>query len=428
MNVTYLIYRFLTTCLFFLVFPLLKLIRISGAADRSINQRFGYYDSKVADNNPGFLRIWIHAASVGEVGVAENIICKLMTMEPSVKIIFSTTSKTGQALAQDKLGAKVICVYAPLDFMSCVEKSLQFFKPNVIVFVETEIWPNWLYSAQEMGVKTMFVNGRISVRSIKKYIMVKSLFKNVLEHVDAFSMISEDDAARIRLMGAPEERIVINGNAKYDSLINTAGPDNRAKIDDLMNLNGGENVFVAGCTHNSEEEIILDVYGKICENFPETILIIAPRHVERAGQIEKLVNDRGFLCQLRTDLDNGKRTSPVVIIDTIGELQDIYSIASIVFCGGSLASFGGHNILEPAAWSKPVLYGPFMEDFLDAQNLLEQAGGSIQVKNGKDLSKNALFLLSHPDKAKEMGKAAKRAALSNRSAAKKHAEVIVNNI
>ncbi len=428
MNVTYLIYRFLTACIFFLIFPLFKLIRIGGMVDKSMDQRFAYYDNKIADNNTDFPRIWIHAASVGEVGVAENIICELMTMASFSRVIFSTTSKTGQALAQEKLGSKVTCVYAPLDFMFCIEKSLQFFKPDVIVFVETEIWPNWLCAAQKMGIKTMFVNGRISVRSIKKYMMVKSLFKNVLEHVDAFSMISKEDAVRIRLMGAPEERIVVNGNAKYDSLINQIGPDNRAKIHKLMNLKGKESVFVAGCTRNSEEEIILDVYGKICKDFPETLLIIAPRHVERVGQIERLVNDQGLKCQYRTDLDRNVRTSPVVIIDTIGELQDIYSIASIVFCGGSLAPFGGHNILEPAAWGKPVLYGPFMEDFKDAQDLLEQAGGGIQVKNGGDLTKKALFLLSHPDKVKEMGRAAKRAAMSNKSAAKKHAGVILKNM
>lgn len=170
----------------------------------------------------------------------------------------------------------------------------------------------------------------------------------------------------------------------------------------------------------------LDVYQYLLTSFPDTLLIIAPRHVKRASQIEKLVADHGIQCRFRTHLDPeiNPRTAPVVIFDTIGELQALYSIASIVFCGGSLVPLGGHNILEPAVWGKPVLFGPSMEDFMDAKKLLEQYGGGIQINNSKDMAEAILDLLSHPEKADNIGSAAKAAVMAHTGAAKKHAAVI----
>ena len=184
---------------------------------------------------------------------------------------------------------------------------------------------------------------------------------------------------------------------------------------------------MAGSTRRNEEEIILDVYRDICREYPDTVLILAPRHVKRAGQIEQLVTERGLDCQLRTELgpETRARTAPVVVMDTIGELQTIYGVATIVFIGGSLVPLGGHNILEPAVWAKPVLYGPFMDDFLDAMALLEKAGGGVQVENGQELAERVLDLLQHPEKAVQIGRAAKEAVMTNKGAAEKHAEVIL---
>jgi 3-deoxy-D-manno-octulosonic-acid transferase len=194
----------------------------------------------------------------------------------------------------------------------------------------------------------------------------------------------------------------------------------------LYNLKGNEPVFVAGSTRNAEEKIILDLYRKIVQSFPKALLIIAPRHVERAKEIKDLVQARGVACQYRTEFnpDNVMRTAPVVVIDTIGELQATYSIASIVFCGGSLVPLGGQNILEAAVWGKPVLYGPSMEDFLDAKKLLDSTGGGIQVKDGQDLVEKTLYYLNHPQEAAHVGALAQKAVMSNRGAAGKHANVI----
>ena len=279
-----------------------------------------------------------------------------------------------------------------------------------------------------MGIKTALVNGRISVRSIKGYLKIRPLIKAALEHVGVFSMIRKEDAGRIKMMGAPAERVEIHGNAKYDLLAQHVEVSNKIKMKKLFNLENNQQVFVAGSTRSLEEEIVLDVYEKTLKSFPEALLIIAPRHVERVQHIETLIKDRGFSYQLKTDLDqkNGLRTAPVVLIDTIGDLQAIYSIASVVFCGGSLVFLGGQNILEAAAWGKPVLYGPSMEDFLDAKELLEKTGGGIQVADGQELAEKVGYYLANPEAADRTGALAREAVMSNKGAAGKHATVIHN--
>ncbi len=419
------LYQVFTTGIFFLVFPFVLLMRALGFGDRLQYQRFGIYDDQPPDNQGDGCRVWIHAASVGEVKVAENIIQEMRAASPHLNLIISTTTRAGQTLARETFGDSATCIFAPLDFLFCIRRALNAFQPDMAVFVETEIWPNWLHELQKRSLPAVFVNGRISERSIRIYIIMKSMFAPLLANVARFSMISRDDADRIQRMGAFGDRVVVNGNAKFDRMNTPLDSRDMSGLRRLLNLQDTGPVFVAGSTRPSEEEIILDVYGKICKDFPDLMLIIAPRHVARSNRIEKLVTEREFSYQVRTDLDKQERTAPVLILNTIGELQNIYGLADVVFCGGSLAPFGGHNILEPAAWGKPVLYGPFMEDFKDAASLLTDSGGGIQVTDGEALFNELRFLLSHPQKAREVGEAAEKAVISNRGAAKKHADIIL---
>jgi 3-deoxy-D-manno-octulosonic-acid transferase len=239
-------------------------------------------------------------------------------------------------------------------------------------------------------------------------------------------MIQDEDARRLVMLGVPRNRIEVNGNAKYDLLLRRADSCLREKNKKLYNLKGNERVLVAGSTRGSEHEIILDIYEKILKTLPETLLIIAPRHIKKVRHVIDAIVKRGISHQLRTEINNSDspRTAPVVIIDTIGDLQSTYSIASVVFCGGSLEPLGGQNVLEAAVWGKPVFYGPSMEDFLDAKALLDKTGGGIQVKNGKELREKVLYYLSHPDKADAVGRSAREAVILNKGAAGKHAAVI----
>ncbi|MBW2326859.1 MAG: 3-deoxy-D-manno-octulosonic acid transferase [Deltaproteobacteria bacterium] len=427
MNIIYKAYNFLITGFFFVFSPPFWLYtRITGRYRDGIHQRLGFYPKSVVDRISGSPKIWLHAASVGEVSAAVAIIESLKRLIPHCAIILSTTTEHGQTSARDKLQSKATCVYAPIDFIVSVRKALSTIRPDILVCLETEIWPNWLFEARRMGVRLALVNGRISVRSIKGYLKIRCLIREALRQVESFSMIREADAQRLMMLGVPREKIVVNGNAKFDLLLPMADASIKGEIEKFYNLNGNIPVFVAGSTRGSEHEIVVDVYEKILETLPETLLIIAPRHLERVRYIKDMVIRRGFSCQFKTDIDKpgGFRTASVVIMDTIGDLQSTYSIASIVFCGGSLEPLGGQNILEAAVWGKPVLYGPSMDDFLDAKALLDKTGGGIQVKDGRELTERALYYLTHPAEADSVGRLAKEAVMLNKGAADNHADVI----
>ena len=334
MNFAYRAYNCLTTGLFLTLFPPFCLYaRITGRHRSGLSQRLGVYPERLLKEISGSPRIWIHAASVGEVVAAAAIADSVMATIPDPALILSTTTPHGQTFAREKLASKATCIYAPLDFIGATRKALSTIQPDILVCIETEIWPHWFLEAHRMGIKTALVNGRISIRSIKGYLKIRPLMRETLKHIDAFSMISEADALRIKMIGAPRDSIEVNGNAKYDLLLHQVDASLKSAMEKCYNVNGDQPVLVAGSTRNSEEKIILDVYQKMIQFVPETLLIIAPRHVNRAKSIAQLVNERGFSCQLRTELDkkNVLRTAPVVIVDTIGELIATYSIASIVF-------------------------------------------------------------------------------------------------
>lgn len=428
MNAAYRAYRALTSGLYTILSPFASAVpRFSNETPGSLRQRLGTYPSFLAGVTSKRPRIWFHAASVGEVSGAVGILVALRSLLPEATFILSTTTRHGQQLARDKAGGFATCIYAPLDFPATVSKSLVFFKPDVIVLVETELWPNWLVEAQRMGIGTAVVNGRISVRSIKSYRRLRVLFGGILSGADAFSMIQEEDAERIRQIGAPSGAVFVNGNAKYDPLFSKAPYQGKEAMAGMLALDGNRPVFVAGSTRTGEEGPVLDAYDTISKVLPDTVLIVAPRHLSRVPQVARMVAGRRWEMQLRTEISvQNPRCAKIVIMDTIGELSSVYGNATVVFCGGSLVPLGGHNILEAAVWGKPVLYGPHMEDFLDARRLLESAGAGLTVTGGTDLAEQALYLLRNPEKAEAMGRAAREAIHASQGAALRHAEVVRN--
>lgn len=391
-----------------------------------MSERLGFYPGRIEKRLAGYPRIWIHAASVGEVRVAEAIVSSLFRLIPGCRIVVSTVTEQGQARAKETLGKTALCVYAPLDFIPCTRRAMLAVKPDALVCLETELWPNWLIEAHRRGVKTAVVNGRISARSMGAYLKLRPLMQETLRHIDAFSMKSESDANRIVRIGAPAHRVQVNGNAKYDLLMQGVDMQARAEMANLFNIKPGTPVFVAGSVRGSEEKTIVDVFQKVHRFFPDSLLILAPRHLYRATVIRDLVSGQGLTCQFRTELAPGRslRKAQVLILDTIGELRFVYGLASVVFCGGSLMPLGGQNVLEAAVWGKPVMYGPWMEDFLDAKALLDEFGGGLQVSDGDELAEKVIYYLSHTDEARQIGERAKKAVASHLGAADKHAAVV----
>ncbi len=419
-------YTALSGCLFCMLLPAAALYTVvTGRYKEGFLERLGILNVK--DVRPhGCPRVWIHAASLGEVNVALSLINAIQEMKPQSSFVLSTVTPHGRDLARKKAGLNTRVIYAPVDFLGCVNRALRAVAPDIQVFVETEIWPAWLFEAKRLAVPTALVNGRISRRSVGAYTKFRPFFKVVLSHVDRFSMISAQDAERIAAIGAAPEKIEVNGNAKYDALAGMADPALEGKMRRTLEIGLGAKVFVAGSTRGGEEEQILDAYGKIVRSFPETVLIIAPRHIQRSESIFSLAVSAGFSCQLRSRLSTGsKRTAQVIILDTFGELFAAYSTATIVFCGASLVPLGGQNPLEAASWGKVVCYGPFMDDFQDARALLEESGGGVTVSDSGELARRVIELFENPAELSLKGELGRKALLSHRHAASRHAGIIL---
>jgi len=425
MHPAYAAYNALGTGAFCLLFPAYALLSgLRGRYRKEFRQRMGIYPRRLFEGGRAGPRIWLHAASVGEVGVGAAVIGELVRIRPDCHITLSTTTENGLAIAKKKLADTAACVYAPVDFIASVRNALRRVRPDVLALIETEIWPNWLIQAHRKGIRTAIVNGRISVRSIRGYLKARPIIKETLRHVDTFSMIHPSDGDRIHRIGAPRNKIAINGNAKYDLLIKRADPRRLSELKRIYNLSKTTPVLVAGSTRNGEEERILDAFRDISITHKEAVLIIAPRHPERTRAILNMTAERGFACQLRTDLERVDRNARVVILNTMGELTSVYGLASAAFCGGSLVPLGGQNVLEAAVWGVPVLYGPSMEDFQDAKDLLDRFGGGIQVGDETELAERVNRLLADPDRSTETGRRARAAVESHAGAAVKHAAVI----
>ena len=427
MNFLHFSYNFILSCLVPLVLPMVWCHeRRDRERKEALAQRLGggpQPASFAGRKEPG---VWIHAVSVGEVKAAEAIIRELEKDRFNGSIVLTTTTVTGQRYARRQFGGSVDIRYAPLDLWWSTARFLAAQRPALLVCMETEIWPNWISKIHRMGTKTAFINGRISRRSIRSYRLIRPLISPLLKKVNAFSMISDSDAHRIIDLGAPPERVRVNGNVKIDALDAAADRRMLQRLKETYAVGDGAPVFIAGSIRGAEAEILMDVYLRLAGLVPGLLFIVAPRHLENAARIAAYARARGIQLQYRTDLGKGaaKRSAPVVIVNTIGELRDVYGFATVVFCGGSLVPKGGQNVLEPALWGKPVLFGPSMEDFQDARNLLETYGGGLCVDDGACLAEQAGKLLLDPVRARRMGRRAKQALLANQGAARRHAAVI----
>lgn len=427
MNLLHFTYHLLTSGLALVVLPVVWLQQRQDPQRRAaLAQRLGYQPPGCDTVLPRRPRIWIHAVSVGEVKAAEAVVDVLEADFFSASILLTTITPTGYRYACTTFAGRAAVRYAPLDLWIAIGRFLTAYRPDLLVCMETEIWPNWITRADAAGMKTVILNGRISARSIRSYMKIRPLIKPVLEKVDAFSMISQADARRIIRLGAPARRVAVNGNVKMDARDSNVDAAVVKQLRHLYAVNDRTPVFIAGSIRWAEVDILMTAYARLAEQVPGLVFIIAPRHIHKSNRIAELARRKGICWQYRTDL--GKtgvtRVAPLVILDTIGELRDVYHLASVVFCGASLVPLGGQNVLEAAMCAKPVLFGPFMEDFEEAGNLLERVGGGICVKDPAALVDCALDLLTDPAKARRLGALAKKAVIVNQGAARRHAGVI----
>lgn len=416
----------------FAVFYIPTLI-FKGKLHKDFLERFGLYgDAKEEALWTAKDVIWIQAVSVGEVILCKSFIPLLKKEFPGSSIVFSTITRTGNDLAKKLFSGDAVVIYFPLDFSFIVKSAVRKIRPELYIMVETEIWPNVLKELQKRRVPAILINGRISDRSFGRYELVRRFLKETLDRIRLFCMQSETDAERIKCLGANPDRIRVTGNMKFDADVIMDGRG-LSGLQGLFDLLPGEEIFVAGSTHGGEEEIVAAVYKGLIKDFPNLKLVIAPRHVERAPEVENIMRRFGLDPVRMSKLQGPRSTAPgacqprgaqVYIIDAIGHLNDAYAIAEIVFVGGSLIPHGGQNPIEPAVFEKPVIFGPYMFNFKTVAAALLENKGAIQVKDEKEFFAKADYLLRNKDARAALGKNAMNTISQNRGASLRNLEAI----
>lgn len=371
----------------------------------------------------------MHAVSVGEVNAALPLWKAIRERFPQCRVVFSTITKTGNNLAQKFARSDELVVYFPLDFSLVVRKVIKVIQPHLVIILETELWPNFIARCKKSVVPVILVNARISDSSYKRYKLARPFLKPVLGKIDLILAQSEKGAARLISLGVQEEKVKVTGNMKFDNIdYSDKNVDYSDRLRLLLGLGKQDKLLVAGSTHRGEEEIILAVYKELLAQFSNLRLLIAPRHPERTPEIEKIIVQSNFIPARITSLEHQapgtRHQAPVFILDTIGQLRDFYAIADIVFVGGSLIKRGGHNIIEPAIFSKPVISGKYFFNFSDIFRLFIDNQAIIISQDGGGLKRMIRDLLNNPEKADRLGERAKEVVLRQRGASRKNLECI----
>jgi len=361
--------------------------------------------------------IWVHALSVGEVISAIPLVEALLSRGKRENVLFTTTTVQGLAVAEKEIGSRAEWVSVmPFDIWWLMRPLVASYSPSVFILVETDIWPGLLHHLKKKGTRIVLVNGRVSPQTFKRYKRYGLFVKFLFAPFDLCCVQSELDRDRLVDAGVDARKVKVTGNIKFDrSQPERTGSETMSQRN-LLALAPGDDVFVAGSTHAGEEVILLDSFRRLRNDFPSLRLILAPRRIDQAGSILDQAREMGFTTVRRTGLHPNGTIYDVLILDTIGELAGVYGIATVSFVGGSLAPEGGHNLLEPAAHSCPVLFGPHTFNFTSMADALVRCGGGRRVEDGEALVEALRNLLSSREERDRMGQLARRFVEENRGA------------
>lgn len=382
----YTLYSVLLTVVFVILSPrfLLDALR-HGKYAAGFWQRMGYLPRLDTDGKPV---IWLHCVSVGETQAARPLVDELLKNFPDHKLVISTITKTGLTVAEKLFAGKAALIfYFPFDWKFTVRRVLGAIKPHVVLLVETELWFNFLREAHRNGVKVAIVNGRLSERSVNRYMWIRGFMQRALHYIDLALMQSQADAGRIKELGMKNSRIRITGNVKFDQLISEKESALTGQFRRRFNISAGAPLIVAASTHDPEEKIILEAFAA-AKNLPENSrlrLLIAPRHPEHFEDVAKLIDQAGFAAVKRSaEPSIADEMADVILLDSIGELRAVFPLAEIVFVGGSLIPHGGQNILEPAAAKKAIVTGPYTMNFAEVMKAFVANEAIIQLPQTDD--------------------------------------------
>ncbi len=419
----YRVFGTVSLLLLYLFIPLIALVR--PGLGRSLNQRIGKFTTEVAAKENESASIWIHAASVGEVQAARVLISELLAGREKYRFVLTTMTEYGQKVAEQQMPENVLCFLAPLDVPFTVRRFLEKVKPDIYIGLETELWPVLLTELERAGVTKILLNGRMSPRSFKRYSKAPGMMNRLLSGFSAISVIRQEDMNRFASFGISADRIQVNGNIKYDFSLED-GELVRDQYRTMLGL-GDEKLFVCGSTRTGEEKILASVFQELQKNHGKHVVwLIAPRHMERLPEIKQLLNELNMPCDLFTELKGKKheRTHSVILVDCMGELARIYSAGDYNFCGGSLVESGGHNVMEAVRWGRPVYFGPSMQDFSDAVEILENSGAGFQVKDGAELAGTILHHMHETAEYHESCEKAAEVTALQQGSARRQSEIV----
>ena len=388
---------------------------------RGLSQRLGISYKSVGESVGNEQPLWIHAASVGEVLGSLPIIEGIRQTNPNLPILLSTMTATGNDIAKKRAPDTKAITFFPLDHPWTVRKAISLVNPRAFLMAETEIWPNFLMELGRRKIHVLLFNGRISSRSLQWYKRFRFFLNSPLAAISAFCMQSSLDAQRIIEIGANPERVIVTGNIKFDQSPPKITPGEKETLRETLSLQADQPILIAGSTHRGEEQFMLKVYRQLSPDYPDLVLILAPRHLERMREVEILLKREKIAWKRRSQLRPGGNRGEVkvILLDTLGELAKLYSIGTLIFVGGSLVRVGGHNILEPLFFKKPVLFGPFMDHFREISDEVIRRGAGIRVRESGEMVLHIKTLLENASLRSDMGKCGFEIIRDNRGATEK---------
>ncbi len=391
-------------------------------------QRFGFCPERTG----GRRAIWIHGVSVGEVLAAKELVNLITREMPEIEVVLSTTTGSAQEAARRAYPGHLVFYY-PLDFSFATGRVVRRIRPDLVLLMELELWPNLLITASLCGVPVLLANGRMSMKSARDYLRLQRVIPEPMDRVAHYCVQTEEYAARFRSVGVPVERITITGSMKFDTVADGLPEEVRAGYSERLGLSPGAFVLMAGSTHCGEEEVVLDAYEEIRRRDSRARLILAPRFPERVGEVESLVRSRGHSCVRLSTLVPGVPagdavSGSVALVDTVGELTKLYVVADLVFVGGTLTNRGGQNMMEPAGLGKPVVVGPATWNFRDPVELLLSRGGLVQARDAAGVLEELLALHADPARRGLVGERARGVCRESKGATRRILDILIDHV
>ena len=412
--------------IFFLItapFYFWKMVR-RGNWIEGFTQRFGVY-GKLREELRGERVLWLHAVSVGEANLAVQLVEVLRKEFGDWRYVVSTTTTTGMGVLRSKLPDSARAIYYPIDWLPFVKSAFRTLRPSAIVLVEAEIWPNLFWEANRTKAPLSLVNARLSEKSFEGYCRFGFLFRPLFESLKAVGVHNEIDADRVANLGSARETIHVVGNMKFDGAPETGKTElNVRALLDQLKVPEDAPVLVAGSTFEGEEALLCELLPRWREAYPSLFLVLVPRHFERAKAVMEVLALTGLKIARRTQLETAPERPEVLLVDTTGELNAFYDVATVVFVGKSLTAQGGQNPIEPAALGKPVVFGPFMQNFREVVESLLEAKGAVQVVDGTELTHKINELLGNSEHCAALGSAAMSVVEANKGATQRTAQLV----